>query len=236
MGGTDPALFGQTGYSFHIVAVGCLAMQTFMYQLQEGKELIAGALGSAAYIMMGDVKATDTPGDLLEKVLEAILRGVELGGRRGRKDVFKRVCALVRGQLQLLQVTHSLTTETLSLRKDLERHDEKAEDRLRDRPEVLRRWLAAWEVEKDKAVDTIKGIGSVSETDTDVLGKQGSLAMIRSMLDGHTSPPPSVAVLLPEPGPLDTADPGGSADANGARASLRDDIRVLDTIRHVSKG
>ena len=46
--------------------------------MQEGKELIAGALGSAAYIMMGDVKATDTPGDLLEKVLEAILRGVPL--------------------------------------------------------------------------------------------------------------------------------------------------------------
>jgi hypothetical protein len=138
MGGTDSALFGQAGYAFHIVAVGCLAMQTFMYQLQEGKELIAGALGSAAYIMMGDVRATDTPGDLLEKVLEAILRGVELGGRRGKKDVSKRVCGLVREQLQLLQVTHSLATETLSLLKNLEKHDEKAEDRLRDRPEVLR--------------------------------------------------------------------------------------------------
>ena len=123
-------------------------------------------------------------------------------------------------------MTHSLTTETLSLLKDLERHDEKAEDRLRDRPEVLKQGLAAWEVEKEKAVDTIKGIGSVSETGTDVLGKQGSLAMIQSMLDGHTSPPPSVAALLPEPGLLDTTDPGGSADANGARASLRYDIRV----------
>ena len=48
MGGTDPALVGQTGYAFHVVGVGCLAMQTLMYQLQEGKELIAGALGSAA--------------------------------------------------------------------------------------------------------------------------------------------------------------------------------------------
>jgi len=35
---------------------------------------------------------------------------------------------------------------------------------------------------------------------------------------------------------LDAADPGGSADANGARANLIDDIRVLDTIRHVNKG
>ena len=48
MVGTDPVLVGQTGYAFHIVAVGGLAMQTLMYQLQEGKKLIAGALGSAA--------------------------------------------------------------------------------------------------------------------------------------------------------------------------------------------
>ena len=87
--GTDPALVGQTGYAFHIVAVGGLAMQTLMYQLQEGKKFITGALGSAAYIMMGCVKAADTPGDLLEKVLEAILRGVELGGRHGKRDVSK---------------------------------------------------------------------------------------------------------------------------------------------------
>ena len=149
-----------------------------MYQLQEGKELIAGALCSAAYLMMGDVKATDTPGDLLEKVLEAILRGVELGGKRGNRDVSKQVLKQVMGQLQLLQVTHSLTTETLSLLKNLERHDEKAEDRSRDRPEVLKQGLAAWEVAKEKAADTIRGIGSVSETGTGVFGEHGSLAMI----------------------------------------------------------
>ena len=69
--------------------------------------------------MMGNVKATDTPGDLLEKVLEAILRGVELGGKHDRRDVSKQVCDLVLGQLQLLQVTRSLTTESLSLLQDL---------------------------------------------------------------------------------------------------------------------
>ena len=138
MVGTHPPLVGQTGYAFHIVAVGSLALQTLMYQLPEGKRLVIGALSSASYIMMGNVKDTDTPGDLLEKVLEAILRGVELGGKHDRRDVSKRICDLVLEQLQLLQVTHALNTESVSLLQDLERHDEKAEDQLRERPEGLK--------------------------------------------------------------------------------------------------
>ena len=58
---------------------------------------------------------------------------------------------------------------------------------------------------------TIEGSGSVSETGTDVLGEQGSVAMIQSVLDGHTSPPPSVATLLPQPELMDAADGRGSA-------------------------
>ena len=237
MEGTDPALVGQTGFAFHVVGVGCLAMQTLMYQLQKGKELITGALGSASYLMMGDVKATDTPGDLVEKVLEGVLRGVELGGKRGKRDVSKKVCKQVMGQLQLLQVTHSLSMESLSLLENLEKHDEKAEDRSRDKPEVLKQRLAAWEVAKEKAADTVRGIDNVSETGTDVFGEHGSLALIQSMLSVHTRPPPSVAVVLPEPELLNvnTTDPGGSTDANEARARLRDGVQVLDTIRHLSK-
>ena len=148
MVGTHPALVGQTGYAFQIVAMGSLSLQTLMYQLQDGKRLVKGALGSAACIRMGDVKPTDTPGDLLEKVLEAILRGVELGGKHDMRDVSKKVCDLVLGQLQLLQVTHSLTTESVSLLQDLERHDEKAEDQLRERTAVLKQRLAEWELKK----------------------------------------------------------------------------------------
>ena len=83
-------------------------------------------------------------------------------------------------------------------------------------------------------MDTIEGIRSVSETGADVLGEQGRVAMIQSVLDGHTSPPPSVATLLPQPELMDAADTEGSADVNGT--NLRDEIQVLDTIRHMKKG
>ena len=127
------------------------------------------------------------------------------------------------GQLQLLQVTHSLTTESVSLLQDLERHDEKAEDQLRERPEVLKQWLAEWELKKEEAMVAMDGIGSVSETDNDVLGEQGNVAMIQSLLVDYTSPPPSVEAFLPQ------RELMGAADANGT--NLRGHIQVLDAIR-----
>ena len=77
-------------------------------------------------------------------------------------------------------------------------------------------------------MEAMDGIGSVSETGNDVLGEQGSVAMIQSLLDGYTSPPPSVEALLPQPELM------GAADAD--RTNLRDHIQVLNTIRHIKKG
>ena len=74
----------------------------------------------------------------------------------------------------------------------------------------------------------MEGIRSVSETGNDVLGEQGSVAMIQSLFDGCTSPPPSVEALLSQPELM------GAADADGT--NLRDHIQVLDTIRHMKKG
>ena len=174
---------------------------------------------------MGNVKATDTPGDLLEKVLEAVLRGVELGGKHDRRDVSKRICDLVLRQLQLLEMTHALTTESVSLLQDLERYDEEAEDQLRERPEVLKQWLAAWESNKGEATAAMTCIDRLSETDCGILGDQGSVALIQVLLRDFTSPPPSVEALLPQPESVSGTD----------EMHFRDSIRMLDTIRHMKK-
>ena len=184
-----------------------------------------GALSSASYIMLGNVKPTDTPGDLLEKVLEAVLRGVELGGKHDKRDVSKRICDLVLGHLQLLEMTHALNPESVCLLQDLEKYDNEAEEQLRERPEVLKQWLAAWESSKGAAMAAMDYIDRLSETDGGVLGEQGSLALIQGQLSTFTSPPPSVEALLPQPESVSSAD----------EMHIQDSIRMLDTVRHMKK-
>ncbi len=98
--GTDLATTGHSALALSITPVGTLAVQALMYQLRNGGMLIKQAQMSATVLKMGDIEWSDTPQQLLERVLATAASGVEHGGvETDAKSVSISVANLVTGQL-----------------------------------------------------------------------------------------------------------------------------------------
>ena len=136
-----------------------------MYQLHNGGMLIKRAQMSATVLKMGDIDWSDTPQQLLERVLATAASGVEHGGvETDERSVSTAVANLVTGQPQLLQLDYVLTNNVRHLLIELEERFAKAQAVMHTMPLGASHSLMEWEVMRERVAGALEGIQHESET------------------------------------------------------------------------